>query len=141
VEQILAIDPGSNKCGISIISVPDKVPLIRKIIKVEKLKDAFTVFFTKFSIDSIVIGNGTYSATIKKLIIETMNDISEIKIKPEIHLVDEKNTTLEANALYKKENPLPFPLCLIPDTLIPVNVPVDHYAAFVIGLRFLDKIK
>ena len=126
--KILAIDPGTSKCGIAVLS--RSFCLYKGIVRKEALKSEVNRILKEFSPEKIIIGNGTASRDI----VAIFNDIQDM----EIVLVDEKNSTLEARRLYFKENPPRGIWKLFPISLLTPNRDYDDYVAVIIGKRYFD---
>lgn len=120
--MIVAIDPGQN-VGIAYVNTSGE------LIKSEII-DLTSLASYGFPEDAtIVIGDGTHSAKLLKLI----NDLEPIT-------VDEKNTSLIARDLYFKDNPAKGLMRLVPKGLRSPDRLIDDYAAYAIALRYLGKI-
>ena len=126
--MILAIDPGKVKCGIAIVDGNCQV-IDKKVIFRKKIREMVFKFIKKYVITKLVLGNGTTSSKLKKEL---------IGLKLEIKVIDERNSTLEAEKLYWQENPPQGWRKLIPISLQKVPRAVDDYAAVVLALRFLE---
>ena len=128
-ENILAIDPGREKTGIAILNNDSDV-LEHKIINSEDLISQIKNLFNNYVINLIVMGNGTSSRKKYNLLKQEFIDVK-------IVLIDEYRTTDEARKLYFQENPLKGWKKLIPLGMQVPPVPVDDYAAIVIGRKYL----
>ncbi len=149
----LGIDPGLNKFGVAVIDADEKI-IYREIQRLQDferqnfvssefvfkaLAPVLQNIFDKFDISDIALGDGTcskiFEEALKKFILS-----SEKLSKICVHVIDEKNTTEAARALYLKYNPPAFPMSLLPSTLVPVSEEVDDFAAAVIAIKFLKNI-
>lgn len=128
-ENILAIDPGREKTGIAILNNDSDV-LEHKIINSEDLISQIKNLFNNYVINLIVMGNGTSSRKKYNLLKQEFMDVK-------IVLIDEYRTTDEARKLYFQENPPKGWKKLIPLGMQVPPVPVDDYAAIVIGRKYL----
>lgn len=128
-ENILAIDPGREKTGIAILNNDSDV-LEHKIINSEDLISQIKNLFNDYVINLIVMGNGTSSRKKYNLLKQEFMDVK-------IVLIDEYRTTDEARKLYFQENPPKGWKKLIPLGMQVPPVPVDDYAAIVIGRKYL----
>ena len=126
--MILAIDPGKDKCGIAIIDGNCQV-IEKKVVSSRKIREMVFKFIQKYVITKLVLGNGTTSSKIEK-------ELNVLKV--EIKIIDEKNSTLEAEKLYWQENPPRGWRKLLPTSLQRPPRAVDDYAAVVLALRFLE---
>lgn len=131
-DEILAIDPGREKTGIAILNNSDV--LEHKIINSEELVQIIKSLLEKYIIKTIVMGNGTSSKKKYDLLKREFID-------RDIVLINEYRTTDEARKLYFQENPLKGWKKLIPLGMQVPPVPVDDYAAIVIGRKYLKHNK
>lgn len=127
-DEILAIDPGREKTGIAILKNSDV--LEHKIINSEELVQIIKSLLEKYIIKTIVMGNGTSSKKKYDLLKREFID-------RDIVLINEYRTTDEARKLYFQENPPKGWKKLIPLGMQVPSVPVDDYAAIVIGRKYL----
>lgn len=131
-DEILAIDPGREKTGIAILKNSDV--LEHKIINSEELVQIIKSLLEKYIIKTIVMGNGTSSKKKYDLLKREFID-------KDIVLINEYRTTDEARKLYFQENPPKGWKKLIPLGVQVPPVPVDDYAAIVIGRKYLKDNK
>jgi RNase H-fold protein (predicted Holliday junction resolvase) len=131
-DEILAIDPGREKTGIAILKNSDV--LEHKIINSEELVQIIKSLLGKYIIKTIVMGNGTSSKKKYDLLKQEFID-------RDIVLINEYRTTDEARKLYFQENPPKGWKKLIPLGMQVPPVPVDDYAAIVIGRKYLKDNK
>ena len=131
-DEILAIDPGREKTGIAILKNSDV--LEHKIINSEELVQIIKSLLEKYFIKTIVMGNGTSSKKKYDLLKQEFID-------RDIVLINEYRTTDEARKLYFQENPPKGWKKLIPLGMQVPPVPVDDYAAIVIGRKYLKDNK
>ena len=127
-DEILAIDPGREKTGIAILKNSDV--LEHKIINSDELVQIIKSLLEKYIIKTIVMGNGTSSKKKYDLLKQEFID-------RDIVLINEYRTTDEARKLYFQENPPKGWKKLIPLGMQVPPVPVDDYAAIVIGRKYL----
>lgn len=131
-DEILAIDPGREKTGIAILK--NSNVLEHKIINSEELVQIIKSLLEKYIIKTIVMGNGTSSKKKYDLLKREFID-------RDIVLINEYRTTDEARKLYFQENPPKGWKKLIPLGMQVPPVPVDDYAAIVIGRKYLKDNK
>lgn len=131
-DEILDIDPGREKTGIAILKNSDV--LEHKIINSEELVQIIKSLLEKYIIKTIVMGNGTSSKKKYDLLKQEFID-------RDIVLINEYRTTDEARKLYFQENPPKGWKKLIPLGMQVPPVPVDDYAAIVIGRKYLKDNK
>lgn len=131
-DEILAIDPGREKTGIAILKNSDV--LEHEIINSEELVQTIKSLLEKYIIKTIIMGNGTSSKKKYDLLKREFID-------RDIVLINEYRTTDEARKLYFQENPPKGWKKLIPLGMQVPPVPVDDYAAIVIGRKYLKDNK
>ena len=131
-DEILAIDPGREKTGLAILKNSDV--LEHKIINSDELVQIIKSLLEKYIIKTIVMGNGTSSKKKYDLLKREFID-------RDIVLINEYRTTDEARKLYFQENPPKGWKKLIPLGMQVPPVPVDDYAAIVIGRKYLKDNK
>lgn len=131
-DEILAIDPGREKTGIAILKNSDVLEY--KIINSDELVQIIKSLLEKYIIKTIVMGNGTSSKKKYDLLKREFID-------RDIVLINEYRTTDEARKLYFQENPPKGWKKLIPLGMQVPPVPVDDYAAIVIGRKYLKDNK
>ena len=126
---VVAVDPGSAKCGIAVLSADGQV-LHRDIVAAETIGEAVDVIAETHKATHIAVGSGTACGAVMEriLVFRDGSDITE---------VSEAHTTLQARGRYWQDNP---PGCLL--SLLPAGMripprPIDDYAAVVIAERFL----
>ena len=121
-----------KKTGIAILKNSDV--LEHKIINSEELVQIIKSLLEKYIIKTIVMGNGTSSKKKYDLLKQEFID-------RDIVLINEYRTTDEARKLYFQENPPKGWKKLIPLGMQVPPVPVDDYAAIVIGRKYLKDNK
>lgn len=126
---IIAIDPGREKCGIAVLTIYKKT-ILHKIVRTSELLKEIACCQEKYMIDTAAIGNGT-----------TSRDV-QTKLKKEnpllkLNIVNEYRTTDEAKKRYWQENPPKGIKRLIPRGMLVPPVPVDDFAAVIIGEKYL----
>jgi len=119
-EIIIAIDPGTQKCGYAVVDsnlsvLQSEVPSTEGIIKI--IEGSFNVY----KIDEIILGNGTNYKNIEKRL---KNHFPKLKII----LIEEEFSTLEARKKYFEAHPPRGISKLVPLSL---RVPPCHYDDFV----------
>jgi len=119
-EIIIAIDPGTKKCGYAVADSNISI-LQREVISTDKIVEIITDSLNIYKIDKIILGNGTNYKNIEESL---KNHFSKLKIV----LIEEKFSTLEARKKYFEEHPPRGIFKLIPLSL---RVPPCSYDDFV----------
>ena len=126
--EILAIDPGREKCGIAVLN-EKKETLLRQIIETKALAAAVQKLCREYPELILIMGNGTSSRTAEQVLQEATDKA--------ILFVDEYRTTDAARVRYWQENPPQGWRKLLPVSLQVPPVPVDDYAALLLAERYL----
>jgi len=119
-EIIIAIDPGTKKCGYAVVDSNLNVSQ-REVISIEKIAKTIEDSSNIYKIDKIILGNGTNYKSIEGSL---KNQFPELRII----LIEEEFSTLEAREKYFKAHPPRGILKLFPLSL---RVPPCHYDDFV----------
>ena len=127
--MILAIDPGKEKCGLAVLDANGRV-MERKTLARQDLLDSLPNYMSKYRLSTLVVGQGFFGKSLSK-------DIARLELRADILFVSEKYSTLEARKLYWKENKPKGLWKLIPASLHLPPIPVDDYAAVILGKRYL----
>jgi hypothetical protein len=122
---ILAIDPGSAKSGLAVLDENKKV-LQRAVVLNSDLAKTLPPLLTTFRPTAVVIGRGHYG----KKLAQELGNLNLI-------FVSEKDTTWLARRRYWAENPPTGWRKLLPTSFRVPPVPVDDWAAVIIGERYL----
>jgi RNase H-fold protein (predicted Holliday junction resolvase) len=132
-KTVLAIDPGSSKCGMALVQRDDagNLKLLWRAISsreklIENLKDAEGV--EPFSL--VIVGSGTTS---KQVVHELREELPSVGIL----VVDEKNTSLQARERYWEHNPRRGLRRIGPSTMYLPPEPVDDFVALILAERVL----
>jgi RNase H-fold protein (predicted Holliday junction resolvase) len=119
-EIIIAIDPGTKKCGYAVVDFNLTV-LQREVTSTEGIIKIIEDSFNVYKIDEVILGNGTNYKNIEKRL---KNHFPKLKII----LIKEEFSTLEARKKYFEAHPPRGISKLIPLSL---RVPPCHYDDFV----------
>ena len=119
-EIIIAIDPGTKKCGYAVAD-SDLSVLQKEVIPTDNIINNIKDSFKFYKINKIILGNGT---NYKKIEERLKNNFPQLKII----LIEEDYSTLEARKKYFEANPPRGIFKLIPLSL---RVPPCHYDDFV----------
>jgi RNase H-fold protein (predicted Holliday junction resolvase) len=127
--MILAIDPGRDKCGIAQLT-KDAHPLAKKVVPRRQLLPAIADILAKNDIFLIILGESAHGRQIEK-------ELRGLNLKIAIVFAAETNSTLLARQRYWQDNPPRGLRRLLPLSLQLPPVPVDDYAAVILGERYL----
>ncbi len=118
-EIIIAIDPGTKKCGYAVVDSNLSV-LQREVISTDEIPQTIEDGLNIYKIDKIILGNGT---NYKKIEERLKNNFPQLKII----LIEEKFSTLGARKKYFETHPPRGIFKFIPLSL---RVPPGHYDDF-----------
>jgi RNase H-fold protein (predicted Holliday junction resolvase) len=123
---VLAVDPGSKKCGIAVVK-DDLEVLEKMIVSSEAVCDTVGALCEKYPVTVIVIGNRTKSGVVK-------NSLAGLGIP--VALVDEDRSSIEGRYHYLRENTRGLAK-LFPIGLRIPKKPFDDYVAVILAERYL----
>lgn len=124
---VLAVDPGSHKTGLAVVAQDGNV-LYKGIEPTNDVLAACEQLAARFKVKAVAIGKGTNA----RVLTERLQTLG-----CPIKLVDERETTLRARALYFADHPPRGWRRLVPLGMQMPPRPIDDYAAVLIGQRFL----
>lgn len=132
-KTVLAIDPGSSKCGMALVrrDVNEQIELLwRSVVPrnavVPKLHEAYVVS----PYQMIIVGGGTQG---QPVVHEIRSHLSSMAIL----VVDEQDTTLQARERYWEHHSRRGWRRLLPATLQVPPEPVDDFVAMILAERVL----
>ena len=130
---ILAIDPGSDKVGFAVVNY-DMSHGDMGVVYLAEIHNIFEKYCRNNGPETVVVGNGTAAAVLCRL-------YNDLEIDIPLRFADEKNTTFKARARYFAEHPPKGIWRLVPLGMQTPSVPIDDYAAWLIGERYLTDQK
>lgn len=133
MKGVLAIDPGSSKCGMVLVrqNSTDRLELIwRAVVPTEELETTIDHAQGIEEFSMVVIGNGTRSKDVVERVREHIPGVGLL-------IVDEKDTSVEARARYWEEHKRTGWRRLIPSSMQTPPEPYDDFAALVLAERVL----
>lgn len=133
-KTVLAIDPGSSKCGMALVTRDPlgQIRLVwRRIAETSQLMSGFAEAKDVHPFELVIIGNGTKSADIVKT-------IRREALGTAILVVDEKDTTYQARERYWVNTRRRGWRRLLPSTLQVPPEPIDDFAALILAERVLN---
>jgi len=132
IEAVVAIDPGSAKCGVAVVR-SDKVALWQSVVLKEALVNAVKGLIEMYEPTALVLGSGTGSRPI-------LATLRSAELATPLLLVPEAYTTLLARERYVNTHPPKGWQRLLPRSLRTPPVPLDDYVAIILGERYWDGI-
>ncbi|MBS1723969.1 MAG: Holliday junction resolvase RuvX [Armatimonadetes bacterium] len=133
-KTVLAVDPGSSKCGMAVVfrSNAGRIDLVwRGVVPTEQLQTKIEQIAQEHPFSMVIVGSGTRST-------ETVGRIRETLPSVGILVVDERDTTMKARERYWEHNPRRGWRRLIPATLQTPKDPVDDFVALILAERVLS---
>ena len=137
---LLGFDPGRDKCGVAVAekcsdAESDQLAKYRirrhQIFSASEVVDSLQEICQQLPITTVVMGDGTTAK-------EWQQKISSIISVPVV-LVDERHSTLEARDRYwQMYPPLGF-LKFVPQSLRPIDRPIDDIVAIILLERYLGR--
>lgn len=124
---IIAIDPGSDKCGVCVWA--NGQPKLLEVVPKGALTTRLQALIGEFAEAKLIMGDGTNSQQVLAQLASLNLDITS---------VDETNTTLIARSLYWQYNKPSFWQSLLPQDWRSIDTPLDAYAALAIVQRYLQ---
>lgn len=131
---VLAIDPGSSKCGLAIVrrSPSGRLTLEwRAVVPAEDLASRVKQVAAEYPFSMVIVGNGTRSKDIVSRIRDEMPSTG-------ILVVDERDTSLKARERYWEHNPRRGWRRILPATLQTPPEPIDDFVALILAERVLS---
>jgi len=132
-EIIMAIDPGTKKCGYAVVDSNLSV-LQREVISTEKIKKTIEDSLNIYKINKIILGNGTNYKNIEKRL---KNHFPQLKII----LIEEEFSTLKARKKYFETHPPRGILKIIPLSLRVPPCQYDDFVAILLAEKYFKNKK
>ena len=132
-KTVLAIDPGSSKCGMALVTriAANRVQLLwRAVCPVGSVAENMDAAADVHPFDLLIMGSGTNSQKITEAIRARAPSIA-------ILVIDEKDTTLQARERYWAHNKRRGWRQFLPATLQVPPEPVDDFVALILAERVL----
>lgn len=129
--MILAIDPGRDKCGFALLS-EDGAIIEKKIVSRPAVISEIAACLQKFPVTAVVMGEAAAGRQLSK-------ELGLAGVKANLVFVGERNSTELARKNYWREHPPQGLWRLVPTSFRVTPVPVDDYAAAIIGQRYLNR--
>ena len=132
---VLAVDPGSVKCGVAVVRRGAKpgdpaVVLHREITERERVVARVLPLITDHAVEALLIGDATGGAVLARALAEALPD------SVPVHRVDEAFTSQRARQRFLQENPARGLGRLIPTGFRTPPVPIDDYVAVLLAEEF-----
>lgn len=132
-KTVLAVDPGSSKCGIALVHRNNERQLKlvwRCVVPTPEVAEMAVKANGIQPFSLVIVGSGTRSRDIVHRLRDAMPSVG-------ILVVDEKDTSLQARERYWEHNPRRGWRKLLPATLQTPPDPIDDFAAMILAERVL----
>ncbi len=130
---ILGFDPGRYKCGLAIVGL-DRSLCYHKVISADQVIDHIESLRQTYPISLIVMGDQTGAKIWKQ-------ELSKrLKEGPNIILVDERYSSLEARDRYWEMFPPKGLNRILPQSMRSIPRPIDDIVAILLIERYLNKL-
>ncbi len=133
-KTVLAIDPGTSKCGLALVkrgAGNALTILMRKISPLEGLADAIRDLLAVEAPSLVIVGSGTGSKPVVHLLRESFPGLGLL-------VVDEKDTSLQARERYWEYHARKGWRRILPSSLQVPPEPIDDFVAFILAERVLS---
>lgn len=132
-KTVLAIDPGTHKCGMALVrrTSPKSVDLLwHEVVATEHVIPKLHEAYVHGGFQLVIVGGATGSPAVVKALREHLPSMGLL-------VLDETNTTLHARERYWEHHPKRGWRRLIPSSALYPPVPFDDFAALVLAERVL----
>jgi RNase H-fold protein (predicted Holliday junction resolvase) len=126
---VLAIDPGSGKCGVAVVQ-RDGTVLYQAVVPAAEVGTAVAELLRRFPVDRLVLGDRTAARGVTRAL-----RAAQLPLEPEV--VDEHRSSEEGRRRYFQANPRRGWRRLLPVTLQTPPRAYDDYVAIVLAERYL----
>ena len=126
----IGIDPGRDKCGVSVLNQLGEVKF-QAVISTQELESTLQKISAQFKLNLAILGNGTTHQAAKKIAEKFLS----------VKVVDEKHTTELARREYWKKNPPQGWRNILPVSMQVPPEPVDGIVAEILVKRYLKSEK
>jgi RNase H-fold protein (predicted Holliday junction resolvase) len=130
---ILGFDPGRHKCGLAVMGV-DRTVRYHKVVSTEQAIATIQDLRQRFPISLLVMGDQTTSKEWKHRVGQDLPD------PPNVILVDERYSSLEARDRYWQMFPPTGLAQLVPRSLRTIPRPIDDIVAILLIERYLERL-
>lgn len=133
VKTVLAVDPGSSKCGFALVrrEADGELTLLwRGVYSKDELAKRLDEASAVEPFHMVIVGSGTRSR-------DVVNGIRAAHPSIGVLVVDEKDTTLQARERYWEHNKRRGLKRLLPSTMFVPPEPVDDFVALILAERVL----
>ncbi|EKV02869.1 putative endonuclease involved in recombination [Leptolyngbya sp. PCC 7375] len=130
---ILGFDPGRSKCGLAIVGV-DRSLCYHEVVPAEDVVEHIESLRQTYPISLIVMGDQTGAKIWKQELSQRLRE------SPNIILVDERYSSLEARDRYWEMFPPKGLNRILPQSMRSIPRPIDDIVAILLIERYLNKL-
>ena len=130
---ILGFDPGRYKCGLAIVGL-DRSLCYHEVVSADDVIDQIKSLRQTYPISLIVMGDQTGAKIWKQALLEQLQE------GPNIILVDERYSSLEARDRYWEMFPPKGLNRILPQRMRSIPRPIDDIVAILLIERYLNKL-
>lgn len=130
---VLAVDPGTSKCGMALVKRPQEGKILllwHEVVPIDGVLAKLHEAYAAHPFDLIVIGDGTHSRQVQTTIRTHLPSMGILEI-------DEKDTSMVARERYWEAYPRRGWRRLLPASMQVPPVPVDDFVAMILAERVL----
>jgi len=134
-KTVLAIDPGSHKCGMALVKREEQGQLTlvwRAVVPKEMVIPKMHEAYVHDPYQLVIIGSSTGSKDVVNAVRNHLPGLGTL-------VVDEKETTIQARERYWEHNPRRGWRKLLPASLQVPPTPYDDFAALILAERVLSE--
>ncbi len=135
--HILAIDPGSDKCGVAVVDVADGGlrTVVKQVVLAGELQARVRALIDEYPIKTVVVGDRTGGKAFARELARS----GAIAGDRRIVLVDEHLSSQEARRRYLSDHPGRGLWRFLPDSLRTPAEPFDDYVAEILAERYVQR--
>jgi RNase H-fold protein (predicted Holliday junction resolvase) len=132
-KTVLAVDPGTSKCGIAVVRRDENLRihlLWRAVVPTDQVAQTIKEAHDQYPVHLMIVGGGTNSKAV-------VHEVRELFPSMGILVVDEKETTLQARERYWLHQGRKGWRKLLPSTMQVPPEPFDDFVAMILAERVL----
>lgn len=131
--QVLAVDPGREKCGVAVVDQALNVAA-QTVVPADQLLVTVRHWVCQYGCRTLVLGDGTAAESIRTGLATLTTEQSQLQIIS----VNEKNSTQAARARYWQANPPQNWRRFVPLGLLTPPCAIDDFAAIILAERYFE---
>ena len=126
---VIAIDPGTAKCGVALVNRADGA-VFRAVVASTEVAATVRRLMARFPSATVIVGDGTGSAALLRVLADSLADL-------ELRAVPERGTSILARERFLSDHPPRGWRRLVPVGLRYPDAPYDDYVAVILAERWL----